>query len=92
MMAVEEKSQLSRWKTNKELKPVKIQTKHMRLFFALAIVLSMCDFNIASDMQTVILEDIDSGTTSPTGQYRWLDVADQPYSASYRDNYNYTQA
>ena len=28
---------------------------------------------------TVSLEDIDSGLTSPTGIYRWLDVANQPY-------------
>ncbi len=41
---------------------------------------------------TVFLEDLDSGLTSPTGEYRWLDVANQPYSATYRDNYNYTQA
>jgi hypothetical protein len=36
--------------------------------------------------------DIDSGLTSPTGDYRWRDVANQLYSANYRDNYNYTQA
>jgi hypothetical protein len=41
---------------------------------------------------TVCLEDIDSGLTSPTGGYRWLDVADQAYSESYRSSYNYTQA
>ena len=41
---------------------------------------------------TVSLTDIDSGQTSPTGTYRWLDVADQAYSASYRNDYNYTQA
>ncbi len=38
------------------------------------------------------LEDIDSGLTSPTGSYRWLDVADQLYSTSYRTSYDYTQA
>jgi len=43
--------------------------------------------------ETIIhLEDIDSGSTSPTGDYRWRDVANQPYSASYRTSYNYTQA
>jgi len=41
---------------------------------------------------TVYLEDIDSGLTSPTGNYRWLDVADQAYSAAYQNDYNYTQA
>ena len=40
---------------------------------------------------TVELEDIDSGTTSPTGQYRWRDVADQLYSENYWNNYNYTK-
>jgi hypothetical protein len=41
---------------------------------------------------TTTLEDIDSGLTSPTGDYRWLDVANQPYSTTYRNSYNYTQA
>jgi len=41
---------------------------------------------------TINLEDIDSGLTSPTGVYRWLDVANQPYRATYRESYNYTQA
>ena len=41
---------------------------------------------------TVYLEDLDSGLTSPTGEYRWLDVANQPYSTTYRTSYNYTQA
>jgi hypothetical protein len=40
----------------------------------------------------IYLEDLDSGLTSPTGEYRWLDVANQAYAASYRDSYNYTQA
>jgi hypothetical protein len=41
---------------------------------------------------TTYLQDIDSGFTSPTGDYRWLDVANQAYSATYRNSYNYTQA
>ena len=41
---------------------------------------------------SVYLQDIDSGTTSPTGDYRWLDVANQSYSSSYCSSYNYTQA
>ena len=32
-----------------------------------------------------------SGLTSPTESYRWLDVANQPYSEDFRDSYNYTQ-
>lgn len=42
--------------------------------------------------QTIQLYDIDSGLTSPTGNYRWLDVADNPYDEAYRDSYNHTQA
>ncbi|MEE8470038.1 MAG: hypothetical protein V3S51_01770, partial [Dehalococcoidia bacterium] len=41
---------------------------------------------------TVQLQDIDSGTTSPTGVYRWLDIADQAYGEAYRTSYDYTQA
>ena len=35
---------------------------------------------------------IDSGTASLTGEYRWLDVANQAYCSDYRNSYNYTQA
>jgi hypothetical protein len=41
---------------------------------------------------TLFLKDIDSGLISPTGIYRWLDVANQPYSEIFRNSYNYTQA
>jgi hypothetical protein len=41
---------------------------------------------------TIQLEDIDSGLTSPTGKFRWLDVADQAYSPDFQDSYDYTQA
>ena len=41
---------------------------------------------------TIYLQDIDSGLTSPTGVYRWLDIANQSYSETYRNSYNYTQA
>jgi hypothetical protein len=41
---------------------------------------------------TVVLHEMDPGTTSPTGVYRWLDVADQAYSDSYRSAYSYAQA
>lgn len=40
----------------------------------------------------IYLKDIDSGLTSPTGEYRWLDVANQAYSISYKNSYDYTQA
>ena len=45
-----------------------------------------------SCQRIVTLADIDSGTTSPAGQYRWMDVADNIYAESYRNSYNYTQA
>lgn len=41
---------------------------------------------------SVVLLDIDSGTTSPQGNYRWMNVADQVYALTYRDDYDYTQA
>jgi len=41
---------------------------------------------------TVQLQDIDSGLTSPSGNYRWLDIADQAYSGNYSASYNYSQA
>ena len=44
------------------------------------------------DMLHLQLHDVDSGTTSPQGNYRWLDVADQAYAQTYQDSYNYTQA
>ena len=40
----------------------------------------------------IYLQDIDSGLTPPSGDYRWLDIADQKYGATYISNYNYTQA
>jgi len=40
----------------------------------------------------IYLQDIDSGLTSPSGDYRWLDIADQKYGETYISNYNYTQA
>jgi hypothetical protein len=41
---------------------------------------------------TITLQDIDSGLTSSTGDYRWLDVANQLYSEGYQTSYDYTQA
>ena len=32
---------------------------------------------------SVMLHDIDSGLTSPQGQYRWMDVADQVYDIDF---------
>ena len=35
---------------------------------------------------------VDPYLTSPSGTYRWLDIADQAYGTSYRSSYNYSQA
>jgi hypothetical protein len=40
----------------------------------------------------IYLQDIDSSLPFPTGDYRWLDIANQPYSETYRTSYNYSQA
>jgi uncharacterized repeat protein (TIGR02543 family) len=48
-------------------------------------------YSPARSMQAM-LASIDSGLTSPTGNYRWMDVANQTYSSSYRTSYNYSQA
>jgi hypothetical protein len=45
-----------------------------------------------ADSTVIELQDIDSGLTSPSGSYRWLDVADQAYSTEYQGSYNYTTA
>ncbi len=67
-------------------------TRKIGFFLVFAITFITVVVNPVDALVTVTLEDIDSGTTSPTGQYRWLDVADQPYAARYRESYNYTQA
>jgi len=40
----------------------------------------------------VQLAKIDPGLTSPSGDYRWLDVADNEYAASFHSTYDYSQA
>jgi len=51
-----------------------------------------CTAGEARSSVIVQLHDIDSGLTSPQGNYRWMDAADQLYSAAYRESYEYTQA
>jgi hypothetical protein len=63
-------------------------SKHI-VGYSLAISLTIA---ASAASQTVVLKDIDSGLTSPQGNYRWLDAADQAYSGNYRTNYNYTKA
>ena len=41
---------------------------------------------------TVRLEDINSATTAPPGNFRWLDVANQPFRQFILENYDYTEA
>ena len=64
----------------------------MRLFVICAVVVFAVGAEVSDCLKTVTLTDVDSGTTSPTGQYRWMDVADNIYAESYRNSYNYTQA
>ena len=63
-----------------------------RLIFVALVLVSPFVMGNHAKAVTVSLEDIDSGLTSPTGSYRWLDVADQAYSATYQNSYNYTNA
>lgn len=42
--------------------------------------------------EDVWLTPVDPDITSPSGDYRWMDVADQAYSSDYRDSYHYSQA
>jgi len=67
--------------------------KHIwsKLFF---FVVTICFFSISAPLHaaSVSMVDIDSGLTSPTGDYRWLNIADQVYAETYIDSYNYTQA
>lgn len=60
--------------------------------FVFMIFLSIFGMGNEAPGKTINLTDIDSGLTSPTGDYRWRDVADQLYSQSYQTSYNYTQA
>ena len=63
------------------------------IFLTIAVVMSMlCTNSFAVSQVSVFLQDIDSGTTSPAGNYRWMDVADHVYSESYQNSYNYTMA
>ena len=62
------------------------------IVYVVLIVLSLHTVSLAEALVAVSLEDVDSGTTSPTGNYRWMDSADQVYASNYQTNYSYTQA
>ncbi len=64
----------------------------IRLLLIYVTAFIAVEANALDCINTVILVDVDSGTTSPTGQYRWKDVAGHNYAESYRNSYNYTQA
>ena len=59
---------------------------------AVLILLSLTMVDSVFGTTTIYLKDIDSGLTSPTGSYRWLDVADQAYETAYQAEYDYTLA
>jgi hypothetical protein len=61
-------------------------------FAICTIILFTTEAGTASCQHMVRLADVDSGTTSPTGQYRWMDIANNLYAEGYRNSYNYTQA
>jgi hypothetical protein len=52
----------------------------------------ICGINDYFSVATVSLEAVDPDITSPSGDYRWMDVADQVYGVEYCDSYNYSQA
>jgi hypothetical protein len=64
----------------------------LALLLALAFLVCSQASKAFADSTVIELQDIDSGLTSPSGSYRWRDVADQAYSAAYQDSYNYTTA
>lgn len=65
----------------------------LRLTMLLAVVVVLMGAgHVSGAMVSVQLEDIDSGLTSPAGNYRWMDVADQLYGQDYRETYDYTKA
>jgi hypothetical protein len=47
------------------------------------------DFDMSG---SVSLTSADPDLTSPSGYYRWMDVAGQTYSSDFQDSYNYSQA
>ena len=66
-------------------------TRKNQWFPALLLLTCSC-VGFAETLVGVDLTDVDSGFTSPAGNYRWMDSADQVYAASYQAGYNYTQA
>lgn len=42
--------------------------------------------------EQIVMTPIAASVTSPAGRWRWLDVADQPYAAAFRESYRYELA
>ena len=57
------------------------------IVFILSI--SIVDIVGADTEITVILQDIDSGSISPPGNFRWRDVADTLFNETFQTTYNY---
>jgi len=67
--------------------------KRSGISWLLAFAVSLVgDVAAAGVPVSVALQDIESGSPSPQGSYRWMNVADQLYAVAYRDDYDYTQA
>lgn len=66
---------------------MRIGTPHTVLLGAVFLLVAR-----SGHAETAYLGDVDSGTTSPTGSYRWLDVANNEYASAYQSTYDYTQA
>lgn len=71
------------------------ETKHMRYLtgvFAFLLVAMVLLLAAAGTKALAATIDVHLGFTSPGGEYRWLNVADQVYAESYRLSYQYSQA
>ncbi|MBN2455753.1 MAG: hypothetical protein JXB29_04315 [Sedimentisphaerales bacterium] len=66
--------------------------KYVLYWLSIMFLLTLSGVGFGETLVGVNLADIDSGLTSPSGNYRWMDSADQVYAYSYQISYNYTQA
>ena len=57
-----------------------------------AALACLCLLPSSAAGDVISLARIDPGITSPTGYYRWMNVADQLYSEAYRNTYSYDSA
>jgi hypothetical protein len=59
---------------------------------ALAITVYIDDVTIDNKYEFFLTERFTPDLISPDASYRWMDVADQTYSSSYQNSYQYSQA